>query len=505
MGHGSHLSPDSSAPVYAHAEQIRKLGVFDEVLEAFWKEEPSLPYALDIVQSEEVWVVPVFLAEGYFTRQVVPRELGLDHTLTEFPHRRVHYCPPVGTHPLMADLILKRAGAASGLSPQGRRGAALLIIGHGTERSATSGDTVYRLVDRLREAREFGIVECGFLDEEPKIADVLAGLEAEDVVLVPFFVAEGWHTATTIPEELGLEGPISRRGGRTIWYTPPVGTLPEIADVIIALTNISAGAAQPGAESESGRDDIGNPGFSGAELPLHRFGFPHEEPVRTVDDDRLAFFAWVDSQPRGADFLEAHVRRTPAGRYELRHVGDAELDTNLLERSSEPNRALEIARFTSSGEYRPLRTAATLRRGWLLDLERDELWRAISLLYPATIPHWNRRELAESRSRSYAAWSGRQTGIYSKLRDLSSDLLPAVVQACCVSGRCLRTRLWRYDATLPLTEETMRTGNNGVSSSAVIPCPEPCTLFGTVAREILYARTTCESSSDAPLDPIRTL
>ena len=47
---------------------------------AFWKEEPSLRDALFLFQLEsirEVYVVPNFISEGYFTQTVEPRELEL--------------------------------------------------------------------------------------------------------------------------------------------------------------------------------------------------------------------------------------------------------------------------------------------------------------------------------------------------------------------------------------------------------------------------------------------
>ena len=77
IGHGSTLNPDSSTPTMDHAETIRQRGVFGQVVCAFWKEEPSLREVLRMVDSEEVYVVPNFISEGYFTQQVSPRELGL--------------------------------------------------------------------------------------------------------------------------------------------------------------------------------------------------------------------------------------------------------------------------------------------------------------------------------------------------------------------------------------------------------------------------------------------
>ena len=35
-----------------------------------------------MVESDLVYVVPVFISEGYFTQKVIPRELGLGELLT---------------------------------------------------------------------------------------------------------------------------------------------------------------------------------------------------------------------------------------------------------------------------------------------------------------------------------------------------------------------------------------------------------------------------------------
>ena len=75
--HGSHLNPDSSTPAFDHADRIRAAGAFDEVQETFWKEEPHFREALRTLASEAVCVVPLFVSEGYFTEQVLPRELRL--------------------------------------------------------------------------------------------------------------------------------------------------------------------------------------------------------------------------------------------------------------------------------------------------------------------------------------------------------------------------------------------------------------------------------------------
>src|ERR1700681_1887097 len=71
VGHGSTVDPDSRTPTLAHAAEIRRRGIFADVPCAFWKEEPSLRDALFLFGEpaiKEVYVVPNFISEGYFTQ-----------------------------------------------------------------------------------------------------------------------------------------------------------------------------------------------------------------------------------------------------------------------------------------------------------------------------------------------------------------------------------------------------------------------------------------------------
>jgi sirohydrochlorin cobaltochelatase len=54
------------------------------------------------------------------------------------------------------------------------------------------------------------------------------------VILIPVFIAEGWHTRETIPQDLGLTGEVTAREDRTIFYGAPVGTHPSMANLIAA-------------------------------------------------------------------------------------------------------------------------------------------------------------------------------------------------------------------------------------------------------------------------------
>ncbi|GAB6878461.1 CbiX/SirB N-terminal domain-containing protein [Halorubrum gandharaense] len=256
VAHGSHLNPDSSTPTYDHADTIRASGAFDEVRTGFWKEEPHVREVLRTVEGDEVYVVPLFISEGYFTEQVIPRELRLagwdvaewesdglsadQATLVaEDVGREVHYCGPVGTHEAMTDVIVRRAESVTG-DPDVGEGFGLAVVGHGTERNENSAKAIEYHADRIRESGRFDEVKPLYMDEEPEVDDLADHFESNDVVLVPLFIADGYHTQEDIPEDVGLcedhadgyDVPADVNG-TNVWYAGAVGTEPLLADVVL--------------------------------------------------------------------------------------------------------------------------------------------------------------------------------------------------------------------------------------------------------------------------------
>jgi sirohydrochlorin cobaltochelatase len=263
--HGSHLNPGSSRPAFDHADRIRETGVFDEVRESFWKEAPSFREALRTVAPSEVYVVPLFISEGYFTEEVIPREFRLDGwdpelwdsdgtgathaTLTATDvEKTVHYCGPVGTHDAMSDVIIRRAESVTD-DPDVGEGVGLAVVGHGTKRNENSAKAIEYHADRIRERDRFDDVQALFMDEDPEIDDVTDHFDTEDVVVVPLFVADGYHTEEDIPEDMGLTDDASAGwatpatvDGHRIWYSGAVGTEPLLADVVLERA-LDAGAS----------------------------------------------------------------------------------------------------------------------------------------------------------------------------------------------------------------------------------------------------------------------
>ncbi len=238
LGHGSTENASSSRSVRSHADQLRERNLFAEVHVAFWKEAPSFSEALTAIDCREIYVVPAFISEGYFTRQVIPRELGITGRTTESQGHLLHYCDPVGSHPSMTDRLLERASQMTpGIDPGDID---LIIIGHGTPRDSNSSAAVRTQVERI-QALNLGYAKItdAYLSEAPLINDWQQLTQSPHVVVVPFFIADGLHSEQDIPEILGLDAPIDGRfaprsvRGQTLHYSQAIGTDSGIADVIL--------------------------------------------------------------------------------------------------------------------------------------------------------------------------------------------------------------------------------------------------------------------------------
>ena len=252
VAHGSTVNPDSSAPTLAHAAEIRRREVLADVECAFWKEEPSLRDALFLFDPEsirEVYVVPNFISEGYFTQTVVPRELELNGRITKRSNGQIwKYCDPVGNHPMMTELLLKRANEiALGIDAADT---SLLIVAHGTDLNENSAVAAKREAEKIRSLGKFAAVLNVYMEEPPLVSDWRKLTKTSNVIVVPFFISDGLHSYEDIPVLLGIAnrrsgaGSSAERGevfrhnpykidNRSLFYAPSIGTDPGFADIIL--------------------------------------------------------------------------------------------------------------------------------------------------------------------------------------------------------------------------------------------------------------------------------
>ncbi len=259
IGHGSTVNTRSAMPTYDHAKELRRRGLFAEVHEAFWKHEPTIASVLEKVKTPRVWAVPLFISDGYFTDEAIPKALGFPRRIDPTSERVVRrgdqlirYARPVGTHPSMTKLLLDRADEVVAKHPFPRRPPpneiALFIVGHGTPLNENSRAAIERQVELIRQKKTYAEVHPLFLEEAPRVPDCYSMTSAKYLVVAPFFISEGLHSQEHIPVLLGepervVQDRLERgrptwrnpteKKGKLVWYASSVGTDPKLVEIIL--------------------------------------------------------------------------------------------------------------------------------------------------------------------------------------------------------------------------------------------------------------------------------
>ncbi len=259
VGHGSTLNAESAAPTYQHADELRRRRIFAQVTECFWKLEPGVSGVLRGVLAPRVFIVPLFISDGYFTEEVIPRELGFcAKGQKDFPRTQqrdgqtLHYCEPVGTHDSMTAVLLARAQDVVARHPFPRAPqpgeTTLFIAGHGTGNNENSRKAIERQVALIRAMNRYADVHAIFMEEEPRIVDCYRLAQTRNIVMVPFFISDGLHSYEDIPVMLGEPlGVVQERyssgqptwrnptekHGKHVWYSTSIGNEPTLAGVIL--------------------------------------------------------------------------------------------------------------------------------------------------------------------------------------------------------------------------------------------------------------------------------
>lgn len=186
-----------------------------------------------------------------------------------------------------------------------------------------------------------------------------------------------------------------------------------------------------------------------------------------------AFVAQLGSE---LTFAQVLIRRT-GPEFELRHVDDGGTPADSL-RQLPLEEARQFAQFNAAGEFRPLKSAPDLRRGWRMSLANDsELEIALNHLYPGALADWFAAQSANPPVTNYRDYTGRQSGMYRITTKLTDAHVSEVISATCNKDRCLKRRLWMVAGT-PI---------DPLDGKSLVPCLEPCAVFMESARKTLRA------------------
>jgi sirohydrochlorin cobaltochelatase len=462
LGHGSTLNADSNTPTYHHAEEIRRRDLFAEVHVAFWKEEPNFRQALRQTQRRQVYVVPNFISSGYFTEQVIPRELGLQGPVTRMDNQDVFYCEPVGLHPDMVEALLRRAHEVVVKSSQTiyepAKTACLFICGHGTSMNDNSTKIIYDVAAAIRAKGVFADCQPVLMEQQPFVKDWRTLTNCPDVIVVPFFISDGLHSFEDIPVLLGLTPNIREHGfsnphhenDRRLWYATAIGTEPFLADVILHQVQQ----------------------FQNEHLETRSCGdVMSGYPTVVGELARL-----MDRVPAPWKMGEIVIRPTPhGGSFHVLHREDINLDPATLRILPSPEDLREVIRLDANKDFRPLRAAPNLRRGWLIHTPNLEtLQLALDYIYPGELANWTLWLSTALPVTPWAETAARQSGRFNVVQQIDSAGVDDLVANVC-RPNCMKQRLWHG----------VNPRLNAPLDEIPLICPEACNYFVGKAREKL--------------------
>ena len=184
----------------------------------------------------------------------------------------------------------------------------------------------------------------------------------------------------------------------------------------------------------------------------------------------------------------------------LSHRDDEGRDDLQTFRTAE--HAVEIAKYDDTENYRPLKTAPNLRRGWRLLLATPpELKRALDYFYPGRLGVFDVWKSGHLQTKPLRETLERQSGMYRVAAKISDAQINNVVADFCRSnGGCLRTILWKRDArgTVASTklpegkfdpphDQAQEPNRPGSAIPATVPllCQEACNLLVAECRNVV--------------------
>lgn len=183
--------------------------------------------------------------------------------------------------------------------------------------------------------------------------------------------------------------------------------------------------------------------------------------------------------PAGTSLVFGQLRlcRRADGTFEAFHLDDEE-KRESLERIASASALRELAKFDAAGAYRPLKTAPTLRGGWITRCDgAREFLKRLDALYPGVFATWIAYAAGRHHPTSLRRTLDRQTGMYRSAGTISDGMARRLIRELCHPG-CLRTITWPIHDDDAVTRVT--------SSPGILPmiCTEACTLAVNAARTL---------------------
>ena len=181
---------------------------------------PCLNSVFNALSPGPVVIYPLFMSDGYFVRQAIPKSIGINGVVAEGQSSQVEILPPFGLNPQLPQLIADLARSTAEKSNLPTHDCHMLLVAHGSKHDRASRNATLSLVTELGKANMFAGVDPCFLDESPFLEDQLQKVKGPTIA-VGLFVGEGLHGAVDLPdaikksrrEDIVLSAPLARWPG----------------------------------------------------------------------------------------------------------------------------------------------------------------------------------------------------------------------------------------------------------------------------------------------------
>lgn len=178
-------------------------------------------------------------------------------------------------------------------------------------------------------------------------------------------------------------------------------------------------------------------------------------------------------------FGEILLSRSPVSNHFLAtHRKDGDCHHDMLERLTTVQEVRDLAKFDEHGEYRPLKTAPSLKSGWLIEeSDIESFYLKIDAIYPAgfagTVKYLEKAVDPVPLRRTL----DRQTGMYQFAKNITDTQANQIMRDTCAKG-CLRKIAW------PLDEQCAVSHLPEPGRKIPIICLEACTFAVSEARRL---------------------
>lgn len=225
VAHGERGGAGDDRFVHGLVKQLQRSPQYASVRTCFLSKEPSLKRVFEGLPPGPVVIYPLFMSDGYFVKQAIPRSLETGSADSGTAHRSAVILKPVGLHPGLPELVAGLAEKTARDLSVPAQDCHLLLAAHGSRHDGASRRATLAVAEAIRTKNTFAGIEVGFLEEQPFLDDQITKI-AGPAIAVGLFASEGMHGAIDLPASI-------RQSGRSdIFLAPPLTQSADLTELI---------------------------------------------------------------------------------------------------------------------------------------------------------------------------------------------------------------------------------------------------------------------------------